>query len=212
MVSVSTTARGGFPTVKGFILELNHASESWIWAEMPTSFDRSDYQTASLGEAKTTCFGLKKATDRAKLDAILFCPLTGRCPYCKSALLSANSVGKGKLCYTIPWPKTVIGLDVKCVKCSRHFMTFDADYVATLPSGVQLKADFVTGKGNASHMSLLHLLRSGMTVAQVEKYAEAEIREHYLVLKAEYIELWDKVDALRGVGKKNIAPQDAFPP
>ena len=179
---------------------------------MPTSFDRSDYQTASLGEAKTTCFGLKKATDRAKLDAILFCPLTGRCPYCKSALLSANSVGKGKLCYAIPWPKTVIGLDVKCVKCSRHFMTFDADYVATLPSGVQLKADFVTGKGNASHMSLLHLLRSGMTVAQVEKYAEAEIREHYLVLKAEYIELWDKVDALRGVGKKNIAPQHAFPP
>lgn len=34
-----------------------------------------------------------------------------------------------------------------------------------------------------------------MTVAQVERYAEGQIREHYLRLKSEYIQVWDKVMA-----------------
>ncbi len=31
-------------------------------------------------------------------------------------------------------------------------------------------------------------------MAQVQRYVEAEVREHYLVFKAQYIELWDKVN------------------
>ncbi|CAI8019297.1 hypothetical protein GBAR_LOCUS11612 [Geodia barretti] len=37
--------------------------------------------------------------------------------------------------------------------------------------------EFVTAKGNGSHISLLRLLQSGLTVAQVERYIEHEIRE-----------------------------------
>ena len=57
-------------------------------------------------------------------------------------------------------------------------MTHDTNYVDTLPSEKQ-KREFVTTKGNGSHISLLRLLRSGLTVAQVERYVEDEVREHW---------------------------------
>ena len=72
----------------------------------------------------------------------------------------------------------------------KDFMTHNTKYVDTLPSAEQIKREFVTAKGNGSHTSLL---RSGMTVAQVERYVEDEVREHYLQMKAKYIDLWDKV-------------------
>ena len=72
-------------------------------------------------------------------------------------------------------------------------MTHDTSYVETLPTAEQIKREFVTAKGNGSHASLLHLLRSGLTVAQVQRVIEDEVREHYLMLKSKYIELWDKV-------------------
>ena len=108
-------------------------------------------------------------------------------------LITANSVGKRKLCYAIPWPKTTVGVDMRCGKCNKHFMTHDPSYVDTLPSDQQIKREFVSSKGNGSHISLLRLLRSGLTVAQVERYIEDEVRQHYLMLKSKYIELWDKV-------------------
>ena len=66
----------------------------------------------------------------------------------------------------------------------------DTKYVDTLPSAEQMKKEFVTAKGNGSHTSLLRLLRSGMTVAQVERYIEDKVRERYLQTKAD---LWAKV-------------------
>ena len=104
-------------------------------------------------------------------------------------MISANSVGKRKLCYAVPRPKTIIGVDMRCGKCKKHFMTHDTTYMDTLPSEEQIKRDFVTSKGNRSHISLLRLLRPGLTVAQVEWYTEDEVRQHYLMLKSKYIEL-----------------------
>ena len=72
-------------------------------------------------------------------------------------------------------------------------MTHDHSYVVTVPSEQQVRHEFVSGKGNGSHISLLRLLRSGFTVAQVKRYAEDEVRQHYLHLKSKYIQLWDKV-------------------
>ena len=72
-------------------------------------------------------------------------------------------------------------------------MTHDTKYVDTLPSAEQIKGEFIMAKSNGSHISLLRLLRSGMTVAQVQRYIEDEVREHYLQMKANYIDLWDKV-------------------
>ena len=82
---------------------------------------------------------------------------------------------------------------MRCSKCKKHFMTHDPNYVDTLPSEEQVKREFVTTKGNGSHICLLHLLRSGLTVAQVERYMEDEVTEHYLLLKSKYVDLWDKV-------------------
>ena len=82
---------------------------------------------------------------------------------------------------------------MRCNKCKKHFMTHDPNYVNTLPSEEQVKREFVTTKGNGSHICLLRLLRAGLTVAQVERYIEDEVREHYLLLKSKYVDLWDKV-------------------
>ena len=43
--------------------------------------------------------------------------------------ITANSVGKRKLCYAIPWPKSIVGVDMKCGRCKKHFMTHDPSYV-----------------------------------------------------------------------------------
>ena len=158
---------------------------------VPSKFDRRDFQSPTISELRATGIGIR--TFPGKLDLLVYCPLKGRCPHCKSALITANSVGKRKLCYAIPWPKTVVGVDMRCGKCKKHFMTHDTSYVDTLPSEDQVKREFVTAKGNGSHISLLRLLRSGLTVAQVERYIEDEVHEHYLLLKSKYIELWDKV-------------------
>ena len=79
---------------------------------------------------------------------------------------------------------------MRCVKCSKHFMTHDPKYVETLPFGDQMKYDFVTGKGNGCHISILRLLRCGLNVSQLERYVEEEIRQHYL---DEFCQLWDNV-------------------
>ena len=72
-------------------------------------------------------------------------------------------------------------------------MSHDPTYVETLPSGDQLKREFVATKGYGTHMTIIRLLRSGVTVAQVERYMEGQVREHYLKLKTEYLQSWDKV-------------------
>ena len=156
---------------------------------IPPKFDRIDYQSPRIGELRQISIGMK--TESGKLDLLVYCPTTGRCPYCKSSLIVANSVGKRKLCYSIPWPKTVVGLDMRCKKCKKHFMTHDPLYISTLSSHNQIKCD--GGKGNCTHMSIIRLLRSGLTVAQVERYITAEVQEHYLKLKSQFVELWDKV-------------------
>ena len=158
---------------------------------VPPKFDKKDFQTPTISELRV--IGIGTITSPRQLDLLVYCPLKGKCPHCKSALITANSVGKRKLCYAIPWPKTIVGVDMKCGNCKKHFMTHDTKYVDTLPSAEQVKRQFVTAKGSGSHISLLRLLRSGLTVAQVERYVEDEIQEHYLQMKAKYIELWDKV-------------------
>ena len=123
-------------------------------------FDRCDFQAPTIGQLRAIGIGLK--TTPRKLDLLVYCPLKGRCPHCKSAMITANSVGKRKLCYAIPWPKTIVGADMRCGTCKKH-MTHDTIYVDTLPSEEQVKREFVTTKGNGSHISLLRMLRSGLT-------------------------------------------------
>ena len=72
-------------------------------------------------------------------------------------------------------------------------MTLDSSYVDTLSSGDQVKKEFVCGKGHATHISIIRLLRSGMTVSQLERLLDDEVRERYLRMKSDFIEQWDKV-------------------
>lgn len=48
-------------------------------------------------------------------------------------------------------------------------------YVDTLPSEEQIKHEFITAKGNGSHISLLCLLQLGLILAQVEWYIQDEL-------------------------------------
>ena len=158
---------------------------------VPPQFGKGHFMAVFIQQLRTIEIGVK--TGPGMLDMIVYCPLKGRCPYCQSTLINANSVGKTKLCYAVPWPKCVVGIDMRCTSCKKHFMTHDPSYISTLPSVQQVKQDFVTGKGNATHVSLIQLLRSGSTVSQLERYIEDCVRQHYLKLKSEYLELWDKV-------------------
>ena len=158
---------------------------------VPPKFDRSNFQSPMISELRA--IGIRVRTFLGKLDLIIYCPLKGRCSHCNSALITANSVGKRKLCYAILWPKTIVGVDMRCGKCNKHFMMHNLSYVDTLPSDQQIKREFVSSKGNGSHITLLRLLWSGLTVAQVERYIADEVQQHYLMLKSNYIELWDKV-------------------
>ena len=82
---------------------------------------------------------------------------------------------------------------MKCSQCKKHFMMHDTSYTDSLPSEEQIKQEFMTGKGNGSHISLLLLLRSGLTVVQVQHYIEDKVRQHYYFLKSEFLDLRDKV-------------------
>lgn len=70
-------------------------------------------------------------------------------------------------------------------------MTHDSMWTPSLQQSRSSRS--LSPKGNGSHISLQQLLQSGLTVAQVERYIEDEVWEHYLQMKAKYIELWDKV-------------------
>lgn len=98
---------------------------------VPPIFDRSAFQAPTIGMLRAIGVGTK--TVPGKLDLIVYVPLKGRCPHCDSCLILANSVGKRKLCYDIPWPKTIVGADMRCSKCKKHFMSHDSKYVDTLP-------------------------------------------------------------------------------
>ena len=60
------------------------------------------------------------------------------------------------------------------------------------PTISELRAIGIVIKTSPGKLDLL-VYRSGLTVAQVQRYVENEVREHYLMLKSKYIELWDKV-------------------
>ena len=83
---------------------------------IPPKFDRSDYQSPMIGELWAMEIGTK--TVSGKLDLFIYCPLRGRCPYCKTTMISVNSVGKWKLCYAVPWPRTIVGVDMRCSTCT----------------------------------------------------------------------------------------------
>ncbi len=124
----------------------------------PKLVDKGSFISPTIGELRAIGIGTKTAT--GMLDLLVYCPLKGRCPHCKSALIVAsNSVGKRKLCYTVPWPKSIVGIDMRCKKCKKHFMTHDPLYVNTLSSEDEVKRDFVSGKGNCTHMSVTRMLR-----------------------------------------------------
>ncbi len=92
-----------------------------------------------------------------------YCPMSGRCPHCNSMMISANSVGSHKLIYAIRWPKSLVDIDMRCGKCKKHWLSHDPKYVSTLPMSVQLQQTCISTKGNGTDLSLIRMLRSGMT-------------------------------------------------
>lgn len=80
-------------------------------------------------------------------------------------------------------------VDMRYGKCKRHFMTHNLSYIETLPSAEQKKREFVAAKGNGCHISIIRMLRSGLSVVRVEGYIKEEVQEHYLKFKTNFIDL-----------------------
>ena len=80
------------------------------------TFTNQDYQTPTTSELLATKSGV--ISSPGKLDLIIYWNLED----VHSTLINTNSVGKKKLCYA---PRTIVGIDMRCVKCSKHFMTHD---------------------------------------------------------------------------------------
>ncbi len=140
---------------------------------VPPKFDKSNFQSPTIAELRAIGIGLKKSP--GKLDLLVYCPMSGRCPHCNSMMISANSVGSRKLIYVIPWPKSLVGIDMRCGKCKKHWLTHDPKYVSTLPMSVQLQQTCISTKGNGTDLSLIRMLRSGVTVAQVERLVQEKL-------------------------------------
>ena len=162
-------------------------SVSTDYVPVPPTFGKSDYQSPKIGELRAMEIGYRSVP--GKLDLMMYCPVSVKCSHCHSANIIRKTMGKRKLCYALPWPKAIVGVDMRCGKCTKHFMTHNPIYVDTLPSELQIKREFVSGKKHATQISLIRLLRSGLTVAQVERIAGDEIKENQR-LKSE---IWDKV-------------------
>ena len=62
---------------------------------VPPKFDRSDFQAPTIAECRAV--GIGTWTSPGKLDLLFYCSLKGRCPHCRSAVITANSVGKRKV-------------------------------------------------------------------------------------------------------------------
>ena len=96
---------------------------------VPPKFDKPSYQSPLIGEllsSERKPHQESWSIVQPKGDALIV------------SRIIANSVGKRKLCYA------VVGLDMRCQKCKKHFMTHDPLYINTLSSKDQVNRDFVS--------------------------------------------------------------------
>lgn len=103
-------------------------AQACIWP-CASKFDWSDFQSPMISELRAVSIGVKSSP--GKLDLLIYCPMKGRCLHCNSTLIAGNLVGKYKLYYAVPWPKSILGTDMRCNKCKKHFMTHNPKYVDT---------------------------------------------------------------------------------
>lgn len=174
VAEVSSPSPSGDPSTRADLPKVGYGL-------VPPRFDRRDIQSPPLSELRA--IGIRTKICLGKLDLLVYCPLEGRCPHCKSVLSKANPVSKQKLWYAILWPKTMWQV----------LMTHNTMWTPSLQQNRSSQSLSQQGVCHGSHISLQQLLQSGLTVAQVERYIEDEVWEHYLQMKAKYIELWDKV-------------------
>ena len=55
---------------------------------VPPKFDKTEYQAPTISELRVIGIGTRTISE--KLDLLVYCPLTSRCPHCNSALILAN--------------------------------------------------------------------------------------------------------------------------
>ena len=132
--------------------------------------------------------GWATATE-GKLRTFLFAPKDGCCPECGEGI-TLRGTSKSKLCYSIPWPYAIQGMEVRCESplCRKFCTTFQPRYIATLPWPIQARVQFlIRGHAYACDESIYIQMRES-SVATVLRSCEAVIMKEYLRKKLTYEE------------------------
>ncbi|KAF4718363.1 hypothetical protein FOZ63_020997 [Perkinsus olseni] len=139
----------------------------------------------------------------------VWCPLEGRCPFCKSLRVSANSTGRTKTVFTLGLPYGLQNMGMRCASCKKNWVTTDERYVSELDPTTQCRQTFITrGPANVADECLVKLLRES-SVSSVSRIAEAAVWEDYLRNKAVYESIRRNRRALRLEKSDEVEP---FPP
>ncbi len=137
-------------------------TECGIWAS-PNEFRQNLLSITNYWWASGHWYRCEDNEWKTWLILIVYFSVKGKCLHCSSAFIQTNSMGNRKLCYAVPWTKSLVGAEMRCGKCRKHFMSHDSKYINTLTIFEQIKCKFLSGKGYVTHISIISMLHSGMT-------------------------------------------------
>ncbi|KAF4713518.1 hypothetical protein FOZ62_008448, partial [Perkinsus olseni] len=148
-----------------------------------------DGLSVSMPGMKATSIGwLRIPKNTTALERFIFCPQTGQCPFCGTTDFVPHRPTRPKLCYCTPWPYTVQGLQCRCRECDRFFSTLESEYVSTLPPSDRVECKFIaTPNGNAADLSIIRMMRAGLTASAAQRFIETELQQHYRINRVRFI-------------------------
>ncbi|KAF4706770.1 hypothetical protein FOZ63_008912, partial [Perkinsus olseni] len=64
----------------------------------------------------------------------------------------------------------------------RFFSTLESEYVSTLPPSDRVECKFIaTPNGNAADLSIIRMMRAGLTASAAQRFIETELQQHYRI-------------------------------
>jgi hypothetical protein len=121
----------------------------------------------------------KKPNNVSPLNFVItsFGPTCGKCPKCNGQIVSkCQQLSKIKIVHTDTISWFMQGLLLNCYVCDFGFTSYNKDYADTLPQhiGIELNAK-VAGNSNGIDMSLICMMRNGITPASIESTCRANL-------------------------------------
>jgi len=163
--------------------------------------------------------GIRLFQREGYLDLLVFAPVTGHCPYCKSR----NIYIKDKNTWMKPvymmtgFPMYCIGADIKCNEkgCGRIIKSMDSKYVVTLPLADRQKMPFIqTGREYGVDIDAVIPMRLGTPASRIVEQQNMKVWATHASLRNAYnrkTSVIVKPDAF-GMENNEIVRYDCFEP